>query len=237
MRNFSHPDYLAQIIFFNMHPFNKSGKEPFTPKTPMLASAASQAPTLNGNLVFAISRTTSGKHFKIYQGSKDGPCLYFAQVHYWRVKKPSVELREGDSKEGEMIAFSHIDDNGGRGTLAFGNADRDAMDSIGYDTIREKKPYAFREYEVQSAQGTVDGQRLKYCWARKSWWSTNIDCRDVTTGEELATYRGNGMFKPGTLTITAQDPPKSLIIQLLLSLVVVREMEARILGTLADLSA
>jgi hypothetical protein len=220
-----------------MRPFNKSEKKPFTSKTPMLASAASQAPTLSGNLVFAICRTTSGKHFKIYQGSKDGPCLYFAQVHCLRIKKPSVELREGDSKEGEMIAFSCIAGDGGRGTLAFGNADRDAVDSIGYDTIRENKPYAFNEYEVQSEQGTVDGQRRKYCWARKSCWSRNIDCRDVTTGEELATYRVNGMFKPGTLTITAQDPPKRLIIQLLLSLVVVREMEARRLGTLAAVSA
>jgi hypothetical protein len=206
-----------------MRPFNKSEKKPFTSKTPMLASAASQAPTLSGNLVFAISRTTSGKHFKIYQGSKDGPCLYFAQVHCLRIKKPSVELREGDSKEGEMIAFSCIAGDG--------------VDSIGYDTIRENKPYAFKEYEVQSEQGTVDGQRRKYCWARKSCWSRNIDCRDVTTGEELATYRVNGMFKPGTLTITAQDPPKRLIIQLLLSLVVVREMEARRLGTLAAVSA
>jgi hypothetical protein len=216
-----------------MRPFHKTGKEPFSSETSVLASALSQAPTPS---VFAISRTAPGKHFKIYQRSKDGPCLYFAQVHQWHFKKPSVELRVGDSKEGEMIAFSYIDIHGGSGTLAFGNADRDAVDSIGYDMIREKNPYAFKEYEVQSEQGTVDGQRRKYCWARKSCWSGNIDCRDVTTGDELATYRSNGMLKPGTLTITAQDPPNCLVIQLLLSLVVVREMETRRSATLVGLS-
>lgn len=174
---------------------------------------------------YGVFNTGTRINFRVHDGGSQGPVLYYINNSTFTPGTPDVQVRLGDDKNGQIVAFGKFHNLSGHVTMGLGSPD---SRGIVYEELTKVSRLTHSEYVFESDQM---GRRCKYIWRRTigKGLSANYACVDAGSGRLMAYFAKTGMKsakKVGRLCVTA-DTSEGFNLMLLVSWLAIREKENR----------
>lgn len=140
---------------------------------------------------YGIVNTGSHVNFRIHDGGSQSPCVYYINNSMFTPGTPDVQLLEGDSRDGPMVAFAKFHNLSAHVTIGLGDP---ASNSVVCEELHKVSKIAHSEYVFETSENR-SGKRRKYIWRRTVGKNlhANYACLDGATGNVVAYFLNSGL--------------------------------------------